>query len=104
MSKLSSRIVSKIPRGEGFADEALTNRRLAMVSEQIAGRGIRDSRLLQAMREVPRHEFLPKSARDNAYEDRPLSIGEGQTISQPYIVCLLYTSPSPPDQTGSAKP
>lgn len=89
MSKLSSRIVSKIPRGEGFADEALTNRRLAMVSEQIAGRGIRDSRLLQAMREVPRHEFLPKSARDNAYEDRPLSIGEGQTISQPYIVAAM---------------
>ena len=68
--------MSKIPRGEAFADEALTNLRLAMVSEQIAGRGIHDSRLLQAMREVPRHEFLPKSARDNAYEDRPLSIGE----------------------------
>ena len=89
MRSLSSKIASKFRRGEALDAEELTHRRVAMVTEQIAGRGIRDRYLLQAMREVPRHEFLPKSARCHAYEDRPLSIGEGQTISQPYIVAAM---------------
>jgi protein-L-isoaspartate(D-aspartate) O-methyltransferase len=60
-----------------------------MVTVQIAGRGIRDPRVLAAMRDVPRHLFVPESAQDQAYEDRPLPIGEGQTISQPYMVAAM---------------
>jgi len=60
-----------------------------MVSTQIEGRGVRDPRVLAAMRKVPRHRFMPESERARAYDDRPLSIGLGQTISQPYIVALM---------------
>lgn len=60
-----------------------------MVATQIETRGIRDLAVLAAMREVPRHEFVPKPVRPYAYEDRPLPIGEQQTISQPYIVALM---------------
>jgi protein-L-isoaspartate(D-aspartate) O-methyltransferase len=60
-----------------------------MVRTQIADRGIRDRRVLGAMLEVPRHEFVPESLRDQAYEDHPLPIGAGQTISQPYIVAVM---------------
>lgn len=63
--------------------------RARMVNEQIARRGLHNPRLLQAMQQVPRHLFLPMSLRDHAYEDRPLPIGMGQTISQPYIVALM---------------
>ena len=60
-----------------------------MVDEQIEAREIVDPRVLAAMRQVPRHEFVPAAERAHAYEDRPLPIGEGQTISQPYIVALM---------------
>ncbi len=60
-----------------------------MVKEQIISRGIEDSRIIQAMSEVPRHLFVPPQYRDSAYEDHPLPIGEGQTISQPYMVGLM---------------
>ena len=60
-----------------------------MVRFQLAERGIRDLRVLEAMRAVPRHEFVPESLRHVAYEDHPLPIGEGQTISQPYIVAAM---------------
>jgi len=60
-----------------------------MVSKQIEARGVRDARVLGAMRKVPRHRFVPVSQRASAYDDRPLSIGHGQTISQPYIVALM---------------
>ncbi len=60
-----------------------------MVKEQIQARGITDQRLLSAMRKVPRHLFVPEMLRANAYGDFPLPIGEGQTISQPYIVALM---------------
>jgi protein-L-isoaspartate(D-aspartate) O-methyltransferase len=60
-----------------------------MVREQLAGLGIRDPRVLAAMRAVPRHEFVPDLLRSYAYEDAPLAIGHGQTISQPYIVALM---------------
>jgi protein-L-isoaspartate(D-aspartate) O-methyltransferase len=63
--------------------------RRRMVIRQIERRGIRDKRVLQAMGEVPRHEFVPIAALPNAYEDRPLPIGFGQTISQPYIVAFI---------------
>jgi len=60
-----------------------------MVEEQIAGRGIHDYRLLEVMRSVPRHLFIPPEFRHMAYADGPLPIGSGQTISQPYIVALM---------------
>ena len=60
-----------------------------MVEKQLALRGISDERVLQAMRETPRHLFMPQAQRSRAYDDRPLSIGHGQTISQPYIVALM---------------
>jgi len=63
--------------------------RESMVRHQIAARGVEDSRVLAAMRRVPRHEFVPENLRPAAYDDRPLPIGEGQTISQPYIVALM---------------
>ena len=63
--------------------------RARMVEQQIAARGVSSKRVLEAMRRVPRELFVPPHLRDLAYSDRPLSIGEGQTISQPYIVALM---------------
>lgn len=60
-----------------------------MVEYQIAARGVRDQRVLEAMAEVPRHLFVPESLRHQAYDDHPLPIGHGQTISQPYIVAAM---------------
>jgi protein-L-isoaspartate(D-aspartate) O-methyltransferase len=60
-----------------------------MVRRQIEARGVRDPRVLEAMRKVPRHRFMPESQRAHAYDDRPLPIAQGQTISQPYIVALM---------------
>ena len=67
----------------------LEKRRKAMVVDQIEERGIRDRRILKVMETVPRHEFVPEEYRAFAYDDSPLPIGEGQTISQPYIVALM---------------
>lgn len=67
----------------------MTALRMAMVEEQIARRGIHDERVLAAMREVPRHEFVPSAYAAHAYRDRPLPIGYQQTISQPYVVALM---------------
>jgi protein-L-isoaspartate(D-aspartate) O-methyltransferase len=60
-----------------------------MVADQMVARGVRDPATLAAMRTVPRHEFVPPTMVDVAYEDRPLPIGEEQTISQPYIVAAM---------------
>ncbi|MFO8142433.1 MAG: protein-L-isoaspartate(D-aspartate) O-methyltransferase [Marinobacter sp.] len=60
-----------------------------MVRQQVAGRGIDDQRVLEAMRRVPREDFVPEHLVNQAYEDYPLPIGGGQTISQPYIVALM---------------
>jgi protein-L-isoaspartate(D-aspartate) O-methyltransferase len=60
-----------------------------MVKEQIQARGVKDARVLRAMRKIPREHFLDGASRERAYEDRPLSIGHGQTISQPYIVARM---------------
>lgn len=73
----------------GGASDELAAARVRMVAEQIEARGIAAPRVLAAMRSVPRHEFVPAAQRAHAYEDRPLPIGEGQTISQPYIVALM---------------
>ena len=64
-------------------------RREQMVTEQLAARGIRDKRVLAAMRKVPRERFVDESMRERAYEDSPLPIGYGQTISQPYMVARM---------------
>jgi protein-L-isoaspartate(D-aspartate) O-methyltransferase len=68
------------------AGEGQQAARARMVDAQIAARGIADTRVLEAMRRVERHRFVPPEVRPFAYEDRPLPIGQGQTISQPYIV------------------
>ncbi len=60
-----------------------------MVSSQLEARGVRDERVLAAMREIPRHLFVPVRQRAQAYDDRAMAIGEGQTISQPYMVGLM---------------
>lgn len=70
-------------------ETAFTEKRKRMVETQIAARGIKEPRLLEALQRVKRHLFVPSHIRDSAYEDRPLPIGEGQTISQPYIVALM---------------
>jgi len=70
----------------------LTAARQLMVDSQLRARGISDSRVLDAMLRVPRHEFIPGSYRAQAYEDHPLPIGDNQTISQPYIVAVMLES------------
>lgn len=63
-----------------------------MVEEQLVQRGINDPLILEAMRRVPRHLFVDASVQDQAYEDHPLPIGEGQTISQPYMIALMASA------------
>jgi protein-L-isoaspartate(D-aspartate) O-methyltransferase len=75
------------PGTQTEAGYALARRQ--MVEEQLAGRDITDGRVLGALRQVPRHLFVPPALRPQAYADYPLPIGEGQTISQPYIVALM---------------
>lgn len=70
-------------------DAFYAKERLHMVEEQLIGRDVRDERVLEAMRAVPRHRFVPQEYRHMAYSDGPLPIGSGQTISQPYIVALM---------------
>lgn len=69
--------------------DVFARRRLKMVDAQLRERGITDSRVLDAMLKVPRHEFVPERYRDEAYEDHPIPIADGQTISQPFIVALM---------------
>ena len=64
-------------------------RRVRMVDEQLRARDITNARVLAAMRTVPRHRFVPEPLRDRAYDDSPVPIGLGQTISQPYIVAFM---------------
>jgi protein-L-isoaspartate(D-aspartate) O-methyltransferase len=74
---------------ERAAAGRFTAERERMVAEQLVARGIRDERVLAAFRKVPREAFVPPDLADFAYEDNPLPIGEGQTISQPYIVAVM---------------
>ena len=71
-----------------------------MVSSQLVARGIKDERVLAAMRKVPRHLFMPEPVRYAAYDDMAMSIGEGQTISQPYMVAIMTEAL---DLTGTEK-
>jgi protein-L-isoaspartate(D-aspartate) O-methyltransferase len=72
---------------EADADRYARERAL-MVERQLRSRGIRDKRVLDAMSQVPRHEFVPSEFRTQAYEDHPIPIGEDQTISQPFIIAV----------------
>jgi len=71
------------------ADPERAAERLRMVTSSIEARGVSDPQVLEAMRRVKRHEMVPLEIRERAYEDRPLPIGEGQTISQPYVVAAM---------------
>jgi len=82
---------SKTESKESKKDE-YTFSREKMVSDQIVARNVSDELVLAAMRKVPRHDFVPDGMKPYAYEDRPLPIGEDQTISQPYIVALMTES------------
>lgn len=81
--------VRQLPPGD------FTQARETMFREQIAARGVRDARVLEAPSSVPRHEFVPESGRDMAYADRPLPLGHGQTISQPCIVAFMTAQLAP---------
>ncbi|MCW9011138.1 protein-L-isoaspartate(D-aspartate) O-methyltransferase [Marinobacter sp.] len=70
-------------------DQDLSDLRRAMIRRQLVSRGISDGRVLEAMERVPREQFIPEHLRFEAYEDHPVPIGQGQTISQPYIVALM---------------
>ena len=84
---LSGYIVSAEPQVAGFSEQ-----RRNMVVHQLRDRGIQDERVLDAMARVPRHEFIAPEYRGEAYEDHPLPIGEGQTVSQPYIVAAMLAA------------
>ena len=81
--------------GGGPDDEGYRQRRLRMVAEQVEARGVDDPAVLAALRAVPRHRFVPPVWRGMAYEDTPLPIGTGQTISQPLIVGLMTAAIGP---------
>src|SRR3954454_9288991 len=84
-----------IPSVHGDDETVYRARRLGMVETQIAARGITDPAVLAAMRSVPRHRFIPEALRPRAYDDTPLPIGEGQTISQPYVVAVMTAAIRP---------
>jgi protein-L-isoaspartate(D-aspartate) O-methyltransferase len=95
----SNRVESENTNGASNAP-ILEEARARMVREQLEARGIRDARVLAAMREVPRHQFVPADVIREAYDDTPLPIGHEQTISQPYIVALMteLARPQPGDR------
>ncbi|MCK4508265.1 MAG: protein-L-isoaspartate(D-aspartate) O-methyltransferase [Desulfuromonadales bacterium] len=78
-----------LPLGCALAEDDRAAERKTMVSEQIVARGVKDPATLAAMRAVPRHKFVPLVQTLFAYDDRPLPIGHGQTISQPFIVAYM---------------
>jgi protein-L-isoaspartate(D-aspartate) O-methyltransferase len=85
-------LLAALPCGCSSGEQAYARMRERMVLNDIAARGISDRRVLESMRRVPRHLFVPEHLRDVAYIDSPLPIGEDQTISQPYIVALMTES------------
>ena len=79
----------KMMQTGNLSEEEQQRRRERMAARDLASRDIHDARVLQAMRTVPRHQFVPEAYQGDAYEDHPLPIGFGQTISQPYIVAYM---------------
>jgi protein-L-isoaspartate(D-aspartate) O-methyltransferase len=86
---LFSTLLALATVSHALADDPYRAKRMDMVEQQIRGRGVRDARVLAAMEKVPRHLLVDRSLRPGAYSDHPLPIGEGQTISQPYVVALM---------------
>jgi protein-L-isoaspartate(D-aspartate) O-methyltransferase len=86
---LAAAVLACMPNGAEPAGDAEASSRERMLRDQLVARGIEDERVLAAMRRVPRHEFVPPGAREDAYADGPLAIGHGQTISQPYVVAAM---------------
>jgi protein-L-isoaspartate(D-aspartate) O-methyltransferase len=86
-------------QGQGQTTQEFAGARAEMVRTQIEARGVRDPRVLEALRTVPRHRFVPAHLESSAYDDGPLPIGHGQTISQPYIVAVMseQLAPEPDD-------
>ena len=84
-----------MPTTLGPPDRPFARQRAAMVASQIESRGVRDDRVLAALRTVPRERFVPEAVAEFAYEDTPLPIGEGQTISQPFIVAAMIEAAEP---------
>lgn len=82
-------LVILMPASPSHPEDIYEKKRRFMVEHDLRGRGIREQKLLEVMGKVPRHLFVAGSLRDRAYEDYPLPIGEGQTISQPYVVALM---------------
>ena len=89
---LSARPTVNATESAIHADQQFFDQRLNMVSNQIEARGVNNPDVLEAMRSVPRHMFTPTEYISQAYDDHPLPIGYGQTISQPYIVALMSES------------
>jgi protein-L-isoaspartate(D-aspartate) O-methyltransferase len=87
------------PGAAAGQEDPFVMQRRDMVRDQIEARGVADPRVLAAMRDVPRHRFVPEMRRASAYEDRPLPIGHRQTISQPYVVAAMteLLEPEPTD-------
>jgi protein-L-isoaspartate(D-aspartate) O-methyltransferase len=75
--------------GDPLTGGSWESQRKRMVEQQLAARGIKNERVLAALGKVPRHEFVPEGRQAEAYDDRPLPVGQGQTISQPYIVAYM---------------
>ncbi len=82
-------MLTQFPVHAQEAQDAFAEPRKRMVERDLRGRGIKDPRVLEAMYLVPRHLFVPRRHRSQAYQDRPVPIGKGQTISQPYVVALM---------------
>jgi protein-L-isoaspartate(D-aspartate) O-methyltransferase len=78
-----------LARAQAGGGNSREDERRIMVESQVSARGVTDPAVLEAVRKVPRHRFVPESQQKYAYEDRPLPIGHGQTISQPYVVALM---------------
>jgi protein-L-isoaspartate(D-aspartate) O-methyltransferase len=83
-------VIGRVPgSGNDWQEARAARERERMVEEQLGRRGITDGRVLDAMRKVPRQHFVEEALRDRAYGDHPLPIGDGQTISQPYMVAAM---------------
>lgn len=94
-SLLSLVLVVSCTEGVPPSSAELAEEQKEMVENQLAARDIDHPKVLEAMREVPRHEFMPEKVRSLAYRDRPVPIGHGQTISQPYIVAFMTQQLNP---------
>jgi protein-L-isoaspartate(D-aspartate) O-methyltransferase len=82
-------LLLSIPLSPSAGSDEFKQAREKMVADQIVSRGIRDPKVIAALSKVPRHRFVPENSASQAYSDHPLPIGEGQTISQPYVVALM---------------